>query len=119
VVSSDQTARQADIPIQFASNILGQLAKAGLLIAHRGNVRGYSLSRPAAEITLIEVIEAYDGPFVKPWCFMDRARPCSETNPCPLHCACHKMHAAVRGVLSGISVAEIHELPQQTGNTPC
>ncbi len=106
IVSSDAIAACANIPRQFASNILGQLAKAGLLSAHRGAIRGYSLARPASEISVLDVIEAYDGPFIKPGCLMDRTRRCWEDNPCPLHSAWHSLKDSAREVFSNLTLEE-------------
>jgi len=54
------TAQQ--IPSKFLENILSELRHAGLLYSQRGADGGYWLARPAAEITLAEVIRAVDGP---------------------------------------------------------
>jgi Rrf2 family protein len=110
IVSSDLISECARIPRQFASNVLGQLAKAGLLCAHRGQVRGYSLARPAKDISFLEVIEAYDGPFIKPWCLLDSKRRCSDTNPCALHGPWHRLKDLARADLSRLTIAEIEEM---------
>ena len=50
------------IPLRFLENILGELRHAGLVQSQRGSEGGYWLARPAAEITVAEIIRAVEGP---------------------------------------------------------
>lgn len=61
-VTAEQLARVQAIPGKFLENILTQLRRAGLVRSQRGPVGGYWLARPAAEISLADVIRAVDGP---------------------------------------------------------
>lgn len=112
IVSTDSIAATTAIPRSFASNVLGALTRAGLLCAHRGSCRGYSLARPASQISVLEVIEAYDGPFVKPWCLMDSTRNCSSDDPCELHDACQLLATQAHEALTGITVADLASRPR-------
>lgn len=53
--------RQA-IPARYLEQIFQRLRRAGLVSSKRGPGGGYTLARPAAEITLREVVEAVEGP---------------------------------------------------------
>ena len=61
-VKGEALARSQDIPTKFLENIMGDLRKAGIVSSQRGAVGGYWLARPAAEVTLADVIRAVDGP---------------------------------------------------------
>jgi Rrf2 family protein len=61
-VKGEQLAQAQDIPPNFLENILGDLRNAGLVASRRGAEGGYWLGRPAAEISLADVIRAVDGP---------------------------------------------------------
>jgi Rrf2 family protein len=61
-VKGERLASAQQIPSKFLENILSELRHAGLLYSQRGADGGYWLARPAAEITLAEVIRAVDGP---------------------------------------------------------
>ncbi|MEA2340552.1 MAG: hypothetical protein QOG11_629 [Solirubrobacteraceae bacterium] len=50
------------IPVKFLENILGDLRHAGLVRSQRGAEGGYWLNRPAAEVSVADVIRAVDGP---------------------------------------------------------
>jgi Rrf2 family protein len=61
-VKGDRLAAAQDIPLQFLEHILLELKHARLVHARRGARGGYWLARPAAEITLADVIRAVEGP---------------------------------------------------------
>jgi Rrf2 family protein len=58
----DRLAQAQRIPPNFLENILGDLRNAGIVASRRGAEGGYWLARPAAEISLADVIRAVDGP---------------------------------------------------------
>jgi Rrf2 family protein len=62
VVASHLTARAQDIPERFLLKILKPLVSAGVLDSLKGPNGGYRLAKPANKITLLEVVEAVDGP---------------------------------------------------------
>jgi Rrf2 family protein len=61
-VKGDQLARSQAIPLKFLENILGELRHAGIVQSRRGQDGGYWLARPAAEVTVADVIRAVEGP---------------------------------------------------------
>ena len=56
-----QVAERRDIPVQFLEQLFSTLRRAGILVSHRGAKGGYTLARPADEITVLEVVQALDG----------------------------------------------------------
>ena len=50
------------IPLEYLVKILQQMVKAAILRSKRGPTGGFTLARPAKEITLLEIIEAAGGP---------------------------------------------------------
>jgi Rrf2 family protein len=58
---ADVAAAQ-NIPTRFLQNILLQLRQRSLVLSQRGAEGGYRLARPAAEISLADVLRAVDGP---------------------------------------------------------
>jgi Rrf2 family protein len=63
-VTADQLARAQAIPGKFLEAILTQLRRAGLIRSQRGPEGGFWLARPAAAISLADVIRAIDGPLL-------------------------------------------------------
>jgi Rrf2 family cysteine metabolism transcriptional repressor len=57
-----ELARRREIPVQFLEQLFATLRRAGILSSQRGVKGGYSFARPAAEVTVLEVVELLDGP---------------------------------------------------------
>jgi len=61
-VKAERLATAQGIPLNFLENILGELRHAGIVRSHRGAEGGFRLARPAAELTVADVIRAVEGP---------------------------------------------------------
>jgi Rrf2 family protein len=61
-VKAERIATAQEIPLNFLENILGELRHAGVVRSHRGAEGGFRLARPAAEVTVADVIRAVEGP---------------------------------------------------------
>ncbi len=60
--ATSQIAEEQQIPPSFLAKIISQLSIAGFIHTSRGARGGVTLARPAAEISILEVVEAIDGP---------------------------------------------------------
>ena len=63
-VSAEELGKLQDIPHNFLQAILADLRKAGVVHAQRGQAGGWRLAKPAADVTVADVIRAVDGPLV-------------------------------------------------------
>jgi Rrf2 family protein len=61
-VTTERLANAQAIPAKFLESIMLELRHAGLVVSRRGAEGGYQLARPAAEISLADVIRAVEGP---------------------------------------------------------
>ena len=61
-MSADRISEAQQIPIKFLEAILLELKHAGIVKSTRGQEGGYSLARPALEVSIADVIRAVDGP---------------------------------------------------------
>jgi Rrf2 family protein len=84
VVLISEISREQKIPEPFLAKIFQRLSKAGLLRSVRGANGGFSLGKPAREITMREIIEALEGPIVLNRCLRKEGE-CEEEKACPLH----------------------------------
>lgn len=73
-----------EIPHHFLNKILHQLVNGGILVSHRGVSGGFSLARPAARITVGDVVKAVDGEGLLDTCVLGFPG-CSDDHPCPVH----------------------------------
>jgi Rrf2 family protein len=62
IIQARQVARHLGIPADSALKILQALARHDIIQSRLGRSGGYRLARPAADISLLQVIEAIDGP---------------------------------------------------------
>ncbi|MBK8782289.1 MAG: Rrf2 family transcriptional regulator [Anaerolineales bacterium] len=81
--ATSMIAEEQRIPPSFLAKIVSQLSIAGLLHTSRGARGGVTLARAPKEITLLEVIEAIDGPIQLNECVGDQGA-CSFDADCPL-----------------------------------
>jgi Rrf2 family protein len=91
------------IPERYLVQILLQLKGAGLVASTRGAAGGYRLARPAAKISLAEVLTAIDGPDAPP-------RPGQRPAARALATVWAHVRAAERDVLDRTSIAQLAEL---------
>jgi Rrf2 family protein len=82
VVLRSDIARIRKIPSSFMAKILRNLVEAGLLRSTRGARGGFALARPAAEITLLEIMEAIEGKFALVDCTTTSCT-CEWADECP------------------------------------
>ncbi|MEJ7566929.1 MAG: Rrf2 family transcriptional regulator [Gaiellaceae bacterium] len=61
-VKGERLANAQQIPLNFLENILLELRRSGIVASQRGAEGGYWLAKPAAEVTVADVIRAVEGP---------------------------------------------------------
>jgi Rrf2 family protein len=83
-VATRQIAKEQNIPPSFLAKIVSQLSLVGLLHTSRGATGGVMLSRTPDRISLLEVIEAIDGPIMINECVGERGT-CGMCQTCPMH----------------------------------
>ncbi|MCD4672340.1 MAG: Rrf2 family transcriptional regulator [Anaerolineaceae bacterium] len=76
-------AKEEHIPPSFLAKIVSQLSIAGLINTSRGARGGVSLSRSAADISILEVVEAIDGPIALNECVL-HPEVCEFGEDCPI-----------------------------------
>ncbi len=107
-VDLGQIAEKQEIPKHFLSKILQMLVKNGLLNSMKGPTGGFSLSRPADDITLIEVIDAIDGLDVFTQCGIG-FKKCDDNHPCPIHNEYKQVRNSIRELFETKTLLELSE----------
>ena len=107
-LSATELASETGVPLPTTQKLMGQLAASGLLISVRGAGGGFTLARPAAEISLADIVEAVEGPIAMTVCSGHEG-----VSDCALDAHCRvKPHMgvvgnAVRGALGAVSLTEL------------
>jgi Rrf2 family protein len=111
--SATQLAQYYDLPAAYLTKQLKALVRAGVLAATSGPRGGFRLARPAAEITLLHIVEAVDGTSSPYECreIRQQGRGALPPEDCRRTCVlAEKMaeaHEAWRASLAGVTLAEI------------
>ena len=100
-------AGSLDLSPSYLSKVTGQLVRAGVLVAHKGSKGGVTLARSPAEIRLLEMVEALQGPVAGDYC-RNRSPRC---RPCGFHRAMREVHQATLETLSRWTLAEMAATP--------
>ncbi len=64
IILSQSISKEYNIPLEYLLKILQQMVRANILRSKRGPRGGFNLARPTTKITMLEIIEAVDGPLV-------------------------------------------------------
>lgn len=99
-VTSVAIAEKRHIPEKYLVHILLQLKRAGIVRSVRGAQGGYMLSRPAEEITLLDIVQAIDGPILEPL-------PVDDAQSEELRPAWRRVARRIEEALRGTNVREI------------
>ena len=105
-------AKAQDVPPRFLAKIFQALAKAGVVKSHRGAKGGFSLAKPASEVTVKDVIEAIEGPIYLNVCLMAPGE-CSRDKICPMHRVWEEAQEKMMDVLSRANFADLAKAEQQ------
>ena len=81
---SNEIARRQNIPAPFLTKIFARLAAAGIVTTQRGVNGGIRLTRPADQVTLLQVVEAIDGPITLNRCVRS-PEGCARRVACVVH----------------------------------
>ncbi len=99
-------AERQDVPEAYLEQLFGQLRRAGLVTSTRGSQGGYTLSRPAREISVGDVLRAVEGPLAITDCLSDEAL-CDRAGRCPTRVVWQKVSAALESAVDGISLQDM------------
>ena len=118
-------AEAENLPLSYMEHLVARLRQAGLVESTRGARGGYSLGRDPAEITMLEVVEALEGPIVPMECF--EAEPtgkvqCShlapEDGPCATRLLWTRVHGGVTDALRETTLSDLVEFAGERGRNP-
>jgi Rrf2 family protein len=105
-IQAKAIARRQGIPARFLEQVLHAMKKAGLVSSQRGAQGGYVLSKKPSEVSLAEILEALEGPFLRLEQMNGRLHRTSKSEAL-LAQVWDRVHEAERHVLEGISVEEL------------
>jgi Rrf2 family iron-sulfur cluster assembly transcriptional regulator len=106
IVSLSEVSRAEEIPEKFLAKIFQSLTRTGLIISHRGAKGGFSMARPADQITVKELMEAIQGPICFSKC-LSELEDCKKKDICKLRQVLRKAQDHTVKLLSQKTVADL------------
>lgn len=106
-VSAQQLADETGLPIPTVQKLVSKLSAAGLLKAVRGAGGGLKLARPAAAISLADIVEAIEGPIALAACSEPGRHGCTLEDACTVRPHWSAVDAALRGALADIPLTRL------------
>ena len=107
LTTAPELALTSGLPVPTVSKVLKAIAQDGLLESQRGTKGGYALTRPAAEISVADIIRALEGPIALTECTEAEGGSCDIEPSCPTRTNWVRINDAVTGALEGISLSEM------------
>jgi Rrf2 family protein len=99
-------AAAVDVPSTFLAKIFQQFSKIGLVKSYRGTGGGFILGRSPERISLLEVVEAVEGPILPNRCVIN-GDECERATTCNVHPVWVDVQSQVRDILAKVTLKEL------------
>ena len=115
-LSTAAIQREMLIPAAMMPRLVAELARSGLLKTFPGRDGGVMLARAAAQITLRDVVEAFEGPVLLSQCLQVKGEDdCPFQSNCPVRSKWGRVQAAMLREMAAIS---FQDLAQEASTVP-
>lgn len=111
VLSAGELAEQSGLEIPTVAKVLRPLARAGLVEGFRGAGGGYRLARDAAAISLVEIVEAMEGPLGMTECSVHPGT-CGIEKSCSVRANWRRINDVVADALRDVTLAQMQAPPR-------
>lgn len=109
LTSAREIADNQNIPERFLRTIVSQFVKIGFINSYQGNGGGVRLANGAENKTLLEVIEAVEGPIYLNVCMQGEVA-CEFSNQCAVHLVWHEAQEAIQNILGKKKIKELAQV---------
>ena len=106
-VSAGDLAAETGLPLPTVQKLVSLLSRAGLLRATRGSGGGLKLARPAAAISLADIVEAVEGPIALTPCVEHGRHDCALEACCSVRPHWGVVNETLRGALAGVPLTQL------------
>jgi Rrf2 family protein len=105
LVVAERVSEAYNLPLEYLLKIMQQLVRADVLTSKRGPRGGFSLARPADQISLLELVEAVEGPMVSDLRLAEQTG--NEPFSIRIEQICRQAYQRVRDVYAGVKLSEM------------
>ena len=111
-----QSVASTGVPKQYLEQLLGNLRRAGLVSSVRGAQGGYQLARPPSQITLLDIIDAMEGPIELSECMTDEGH-CDRACACPVRRVWQRLTDSINRELAAVTLGDMLADPDECEET--
>jgi FeS assembly SUF system regulator len=111
--SASSMSERTALPVSTVAKLLKALSRSKLLVGSRGAHGGYSLAKPAEQITVAQILEAIEGPIGLTDCASDR---CARAGSCRTKRPWQLINQALLSALQAITLADLARHALQVGS---
>lgn len=116
-VSANYLSRKTSVPKPFLHKIVGELTSAQLIQTQSGPRGGVRLGQAAEDVSLLDVLEAVEGPICINTC-LSRPQECPRDRTCPAHGVFGRLQSSIVSQLQSVSLFELAEEARQLKKHP-
>ncbi|HET9417165.1 MAG TPA: Rrf2 family transcriptional regulator [Candidatus Limnocylindria bacterium] len=107
-LSLTEIAKREKLPHAYLEQLVGDLRRAGLVSATRGQSGGYRLARPAGDIAMADAVRALEGPLLEmPCAGPDDLEHCDRPQPCSVHEVFQRVYESLSLSLGATNLADV------------
>jgi Rrf2 family cysteine metabolism transcriptional repressor len=107
-LSLTEIAKREKLPHAYLEQLVGDLRRAGLVTATRGQSGGYRLARSSGEIAMADAVRALEGPLLEmPCAGVDDLEHCDRPQPCSVHEVFQRVYESLSATLGATTLAEV------------
>jgi Rrf2 family transcriptional regulator, iron-sulfur cluster assembly transcription factor len=106
IIMLDDLVSGTDLPRDFLAKLFQKLVRGGILKSAKGRGGGFSLARPAHEITLMQIVEIMEGQQCLDRCVVG-LEACNDQMPCPQHDLYKPIRQRLKDYLATTTVADL------------
>ena len=110
-VSATDLASETGLPLPTVQKLVSLLTRAQLLRSARGAHGGLQLARPAAAITLADIVEAVEGPIAIASCCDEGRQACTLEGACAVQPHWSQVNTTLRGALAAVPLTQLARTP--------
>lgn len=110
--STEEVATKQNIPTTFLSKIARQLAQAGLVRAYPGLGGGLELGRDPGEMTMLDALQALEGPVAMARCTLHPGE-CPRSTHCPMHVVWKRVEVNISHELARVTFEQLAQSERQ------
>lgn len=104
--SAGDWAERSGLPEATVSKLLKQMCAAGIALSVRGKMGGYGLAKDPADVSILAIVEAIDGPVALTEC-SSLSTGCGHAGACGVKPHVNKIEVAMRESLRAITIKEM------------